>query len=44
MRLEWDEDKRAANLLKHSLDFWDVARVLAGEVLEIEDDRHDYGE
>jgi uncharacterized protein len=43
MRLEWDEDKRAANLLKHGLDFWDAARVLAGEVLEIEDDRYDYG-
>ncbi|MBW7850889.1 MAG: BrnT family toxin [Rhodospirillales bacterium] len=41
---EWDDDKRAANIEKHGVDFsvardfdWDTA-------LTLEDDRQDYGE
>ena len=44
MELEWDEAKRANNLRKHGLDFRDAAQVLEGYMLELEDDREDYGE
>jgi len=44
MQYEWDENKRAANLFRHNVDFaaavdfeWDTA-------LETMDDRFDYGE
>jgi len=44
MEFEWDEAKRAANLVKHGLDFADVAR-LDWEAVRIERDfRFDYGE
>ena len=40
MDLEWDENKRESNLEKHGLDFVDAARVLQGDLLEL-DDCHD---
>lgn len=44
MRVEWDEEKRAANLKKHGIDFADVENIFADEVYTIVDDRFDYGE
>ena len=44
MRLEWDDDKRAANLAKHGVDFADAARFDWDTALELEDARYDYGE
>ncbi|HLJ53156.1 MAG TPA: BrnT family toxin [Rhizomicrobium sp.] len=44
MEFEWDEAKRLSNLVKHGLDFADVAR-LDWARLKIERDwRFDYGE
>ena len=40
MDLEWDENKRESNLEKHGLDFVDAARVMQGDLLEL-DDCHD---
>ena len=40
MDLEWDENKRESNLEKHGHDFVDAARVLQGDLLEL-DDCHD---
>ena len=40
MDLEWDENKRESNLEKYGLDFVDAARVLQGDLLEL-DDCHD---
>ena len=42
--LEWNEEKRQLTLEKRGLDFADTARVFAGDVLDIEDTRKDYGE
>ena len=37
MQLEWDEEKRKSNLLKHGLDFADAAWVLESDIrLELE--------
>ncbi len=44
MNIEWDEQKREANLHKHGLDFADAERVFALPVLEALDDRKEYGE
>ncbi len=44
MRLDWDEDKRQANLDKHSLDFVDAERVFDGYTVTMEDVRRDYHE
>jgi uncharacterized DUF497 family protein len=44
VRLEWDDDKRAANLAKHGVDFGDAARFDWDRALEVEDARYDYGE
>ena len=41
MDLEWDENKRESNLEKHGLDFVDAARVMQGDLLELDDDCHD---
>ena len=41
---EWDEQKRAANLTKHGVDFVLAARIFDGPTLEGPDDRRDYGE
>ena len=44
MEFEWDPGKRAANLLKHGLDFRHVAEVFEGLYFSAEDLRKDYGE
>jgi uncharacterized DUF497 family protein len=41
---DWDERKRAANLAKHDVDFEAAKRVFDGPIVEIPDDRRDYGE
>ena len=41
MDLEWDENKRESNLEKHGLDFAQAPRVLQGDLLELDDSRHD---
>ena len=44
MHLEWDEEKRTANLGKHGLDFADASGVLQSPRLTWLDTREDYGE
>lgn len=44
MAFEWDEDKRAANLQDHGVDFEDAALIFARPVIEADDTRVDYGE
>jgi uncharacterized protein len=44
MGFEWDERKRETNLAKHGVDFQDVPSLFDGDVLEVTDDRKDYGE
>jgi uncharacterized protein len=44
MKITFDPAKRAVTLQDRSLDFADAPLVFAGAVLEIEDDRRDYGE
>jgi uncharacterized DUF497 family protein len=44
MKIEWDEQKRRQNIIKHGIDFVDVAEIFEGEVVVFEDDRLDYGE
>lgn len=44
VRLEWDEDKRRANLRKHGIDFLDAERVFDGYTVTLEDTRREYGE
>ena len=44
MRVEWDEEKRAANLRKHGIDFVGAEAVFAEVTVTIEDDRLEYGE
>jgi uncharacterized DUF497 family protein len=41
---EWDEPKAADNLRKHGLDFADAWEIFESPVLEVFDDRKDYGE
>jgi hypothetical protein len=41
---ERDERKRAANLLKHGIDFVDACRIFEGSTVEMLDTRRDYGE
>ena len=41
---EWDEDKRAINLAKHGVDFFDIVPMFSGRFSEDPDDRRDYGE
>ena len=43
-RYEWDEDKRAANLARHGVDFAEVHRFAWATALEVRDDRRPYGE
>lgn len=40
----WDEDKCAANIAKHGIDFADVREMFAGPVLVSSDTRKEYGE
>jgi uncharacterized DUF497 family protein len=44
MDCEWDEDKRQANLVKHGVDFLDMAALFEGPTVETVDDRFNYGE
>ena len=44
MKLEWDENKRASNLKKHSIDFDDAQLIFNDEAIIVEDRRKDYGE
>ena len=44
MAFEWDERKREANLVKHAVDFVDMAALFDGATVEAVDDRRDYGE
>ena len=44
VRLEWDEDKRRANLLTHGVDFRDAGVVFDSRTVSFEDDRGSYGE
>jgi uncharacterized DUF497 family protein len=42
--LTWDPAKRTKNLARHGLDFARCEEVFAGQTIEFEDDRMDYGE
>lgn len=44
MKIEWDPQKRSANLKKHGIDFVDAANVFEGLTKTMSDDRDDYGE
>jgi uncharacterized DUF497 family protein len=44
MSFEWDEQKRARNLVKHGVDFVDVLPLFDSDTLEAADDRTNYGE
>ena len=44
MRFEWDENKRLANIRKHSFDFADVSSIFDSDTVTVEDDRYNYGE
>jgi uncharacterized protein len=41
---EWDDEKCESNLAKHGVDFRRIATLFDGPVIEILDDRQDYGE
>jgi uncharacterized protein len=41
---ERDEAKRQANIEKHGIDFVDAVEIFAGQFIETEDRRRDYGE
>lgn len=44
MQFEWDEEKRIANIKKHSIDFRDACSVFNGVTVTVEDLRRDYDE
>lgn len=44
MRITYDPAKRDRTLEERGLDFEDAPKVFAGPVVEVEDDRQDYGE
>jgi uncharacterized protein len=44
MQFEWDEEKRAANIRKHKVDFLTATLIFENETVERIDDREDYGE
>lgn len=44
IEFEWDDDKTAANLAKHRVDFIDAAQIFAGPTVQLIDEREDYGE
>lgn len=42
MKYQWDEAKRASNIEKHGIDFYDAAFIFEDEYrIEGVDDRHD---
>jgi len=43
MQFEWDEEKRARNLIKHGVDLVDAALIFEGPVFTMSDMRKDYG-
>ena len=43
MRYEWDEGKRAANLVRHGVDFMAAEDFAWDTAVETIDDRFDYG-
>ncbi|HYI49325.1 MAG TPA: BrnT family toxin [Allosphingosinicella sp.] len=44
MEIIYNAEKRALTLEKRGLDFEDAVHVFAGSVVDLEDDREDYGE
>jgi uncharacterized protein len=42
--MQWDDKKRAANIVKHSIDFLEAAYFDWETAVVIEDERYDYGE
>ncbi len=44
LSFEWDEEKNAANIKNHGIDFLDAALIFENPTLEAIDDRADYGE
>jgi uncharacterized DUF497 family protein len=44
LSFEWDEEKNAANIKNHGIDFLDAALTFEHPTLEAIDDRADYGE
>lgn len=44
MSFEWDEEKNAANIKYHGIDFLDAALIFENPTIEAVDDRTDYGE
>ncbi|MGO9864315.1 MAG: BrnT family toxin [Terriglobales bacterium] len=44
LSFEWDEEKNAANIKNHGIDFLDAALIFASPTLEAIDDRADCGE
>jgi len=44
MLFEWDEKKRAANRVKHGVDFEAARLIFDGATITGADTRHDYGE
>jgi len=45
LKYTWDTEKRESNLLKHGLDFVLAEQIInAPEMLDLIDDRYDYGE
>ena len=44
MRFEWDENKRRVNIVKHKVDFADVAEMFQGPMMVRSDLTNDYGE
>jgi uncharacterized DUF497 family protein len=44
LSFEWDEEKNAANLENHGIDFLDAALIFENPTIEAVDDRDDYGE
>jgi uncharacterized DUF497 family protein len=44
VEFEWDENKRAENIIKHDLDFADAWQIFDAPMLVDIDSREDYGE
>lgn len=44
LSFEWDEEKNAANIKNHGIDFLDAALIFENPTIEVSDDRADYEE
>jgi uncharacterized protein len=42
--IEWDDIKAKSNISKHGIDFREAALIFKNPVIEVLDDREDYGE